>query len=208
MTHESYVIKNESPYGVVKCLPRGETMVATQEDESLKFSELIDQERLKAYQMGKTEGEKIGYEKARDENSAFLLLFQKIVDKIIEEKKRLLEDLKPEVIDFAISCAERVIRIELSEPEKFVKLIDSFLMFTSPTFSGEVVKIILSPEDLVMIEGHLSKVSYDKKEIKGVRFIADPKLKTADFKIETKSGLLNFMVNRELEDLRSKILKA
>lgn len=202
--YEGCIIRNESVEQVVLCLPKGELQV---KDQTLPLFEWMDEEREEAYKKGKDEGERIGYAKAGNENSAYQQLLQTVVDKLLEQKKGMLNDLKPEIIEFSLQCAQKVIRMELANPEQMVKLLDAFLMCVAPSFSNEFVKVYLSAEDLVMMEEHLSKVSYDRKEIKGLRFVLDPLMQRGDCRVETKTGLLNFMVSRELEDLRSKILK-
>ena len=165
------------------------------------------QEDRSAYQQGQKKGEDEGYDRAKKEFGAFYTLLQSLADKILEQKKLLLKQLKPEIIDFAITLCERVIRQELSQPEKLVRLIDSLLTSATTSINGDMVKIILSPEDLVLIESHRNKIQYDKREIKGLRFVPDSSVKRGDYRIETKRGILNCSIARELEDLRSKVLK-
>lgn len=171
------------------------------------FFELMREECSKAYQMGRADGEKVGYEKAQEEQGALLHLLGAISEKFLEQKKQLLEKLKPEMIELAIACSERVVRVELSQREKLVKLIDSLLELNVAFFEGEVVKIYLCPEDLVMIEASLTHQHSAKKEIKSLKFVSDSLMKRGDFRIETKQSLLNFNLSRELEDLRSKIMR-
>lgn len=165
------------------------------------------QEDQSAYKKGQKKGENEGYDRAKKEFAAFYTLLQSLADKILEQKKRLLQQLKPEIIDFAITLCERVIRQELSQPEKLVRLIDTLLTAATTSINGDMVKIILSPEDLVLIESHRNKIQYDKREIKGLRFVPDSAVKRGDYRIETKRGILNCSIARELEDLRSKVLR-
>jgi flagellar biosynthesis/type III secretory pathway protein FliH len=197
------ILKNEPIQGTIKCLQNGQIARGASEPEG--FFELLNEERAKAYERGKEEGEKVGYAKAKEEMEAFLTLLQTITGKILEQKKTLFDELKPQFIEFAISLSERVIRIELSQPEKLAKLIESFLNHAN--FQGETLKIFLAPEDLVMMESQLSKLNYDKKEIKGVRFCPESLQKRGDVRIETKTSILNFSLSRELEDLRAKVLR-
>ncbi len=165
------------------------------------------QEDQSSYKKGQKKGEDEGYDRAKKEFAAFYTLLQSLADKILEQKKRLLQQLKPEIIDFAITLCERVIRQELSQPEKLVRLIDTLLTAATTSINGDMVKIILSPEDLVLIESHRNKIQYDKREIKGLRFVPDSAVKRGDYRIETKRGILNCSIARELEDLRSKVLR-
>lgn len=200
---EGCVIKNEPLTGVLRCSERGILERHSEEEEG--FARLLREEREKAFARGQEEGEKRGYAKGKEEMEAFLQLLQTISEKLLEEKKALFHHLKPQIIEFSILLAERVMRIELSQPEKLAKLIETLLSHIA--FQGEVVKIFLACEDLVMMEEKFARLNYDKKEIKGLRFASDTMQKRGDVRIETKSAILNFSLARELEDLRSKVLR-
>lgn len=185
----------------------GKGMIVDSEEQHESMFELLQEESAKAFERGRAEGERKGYEKAKEESLALVQMLETIIGKILEQKKRLFEHLKPDIVELSMAIAERIIRIELAQGDKLVRLIESFLTLSGPSFQGELVKVILSPEDLVMIEGHLTRLSYDKKEIKSVRFLADPLIHRGDCRIETKTALLNFTIARELDDLRSKVLR-
>lgn len=169
--------------------------------------QFLSDEKSDVFEQGRKAGEKAGYEKAQSELGALFSLLQTISHKILEHKARLLDQLKPDLFDFSITLCERVIRQELSQPEKFAKLIDSLLTATIPSLQGELIKVYLAPDDLVNLEDHLGKIQYDKKEIKGIRFLSDPLMRRGDCRLETKTALLNYSISRELEGLRSKILQ-
>lgn len=181
--------------------------ISTSDQEEIS-GDLVTIERIEAYQKGKEEGERQGYEKAQKELEAFVNLLQTMAAKILEQKKSLLEHLKPEIIEFSLAICERVIRQELAQPEKLARMIDSLLATATASLQGDLVKIILSPDDLILLENHLTKIQYDKHEIKGIRFNPDPTIRRGDCRIEAKTGLLNCTISRELEDLRSKVLRS
>lgn len=197
------IIRNETVQGVVRCLPGGEVTGAREISEG--FHELLNLERAKAFAMGKEEGEKSGYRKAKEEIQTLFHLLQAISDKMLEQKKELFSHMRIEVIELVIAIAERVIRLELSQPEKMAKLIESFLDHTA--FQGEIVKIFLAPEDMSMMEAALHKLEYDRSEIKGVRFESDVLQRQGDVRIETKASMMNFQLMRELEDVRQKVAR-
>ncbi len=197
------IIHGASVDDAVTLLSNGETI-----DDSITCTEaLLANERQDAYQKGKTDGEQIGYEKAHHEVAAYFELLQRIIEKILEQKHNLCERLKPELIEFSLTVCERVIRQELSQPEKLAKMIDSLLAGAAVSLQGDLVKIVLAPDDLVLLEKHLNKIQYDKREIKALRFVSDPLMRRGDCRIETKAGLLNCSISRELEDLRTKVLQ-
>ena len=160
-----------------------------------------------AYEKGKREGERIGYMRARAEDAAYLEILQTVIQKILDEKERLFDHLRPELLEFSLILCERVMRQELAQPETLAKMIDEHLRNAAPTLQGALVHIVLSPEDLAMLQGHLETIHYDKREIRGVRFVPDPTMHRGDVRIETPTHLLNCALTRELDDVREKILK-
>jgi flagellar biosynthesis/type III secretory pathway protein FliH len=211
--HETHILKNESIQGTIACSPEGEVYEKqTKEDY---FQQYLKDECQKAYRKGKEEGIAQGYIQSKDEMAAFLELIQSISSKVLEEKKRLMDQLKPEIIEFCIAVAEKIIRQELSHKEKLSKLIDSFLQLITPPINSlntsrnsiETIKISLSPEDLELLEDCFEHFNYEKGDMTAIKFVSDPLMVRGDLRMETKSQFLNFSVNRELEDLRSKILR-
>lgn len=174
-------------------------------ENNLGNCDLFEEECRKAFQKGQEKGEKIGYEKGCQEGKVFIDLLRTMSRKVLEHKKRLLDQLKPEVIEFAITTCERILRKELTQPEVMVKLINSLL--TIAATNKETLRIVLSPEDLVLLEKHLKHIQYDKKEIEGVSFVSEPLMRRGDCRIETKAGLLNYDIGRELSNLQSKVLQ-
>lgn len=167
----------------------------------------VEEECKQAFGKGKKQGEKLGYERALCELSSLLGILQSFSHKLLEYKHQLLEQLKPEVVAFAISVCERIVRKELSQPESFIRLINSLLVYATQSIRGDPVKLILSPDDLVMLENHLSKIHYDKREMESLSFHSDSQLQRGDVRLETPSTLLNYTLSRQLADLQSKVLQ-
>jgi flagellar assembly protein FliH len=169
-------------------------------------SSLIEEECEKAFLKGEKSGEKLGYEKALQEMKSLLNLLQTLSDKLLEHKHLLLERLKPEIIEFSMSVCERIIRKELSNPEVFVKLINSLLSYAISQVRNDGIQLILASDDLQMLENLLHQIHYDKRAIASITFRADPMMKRGDCRIETPTALLNYTLTRELTDLQSKVL--
>jgi flagellar assembly protein FliH len=166
----------------------------------------VEDECHQSFQQGEERGEKRGYAQALRDTQVLFELLQTLARKLLEKKERLLDELKPEVIEFAIALCERVIRKELSQPEAMVKLINSLLNVCAPQLQHEVLQVVLAPDDLVMLEEHLARIQYDTREIAGISFRADPYIRQGDCRIETQAGLLNYTISRALADLQAKVL--
>ncbi len=198
------IIRGEKIDDTAILTPTRELLFAEKNEQGLDF---IKEECCKSFQKGQERGERVGYERALNETTALLGLLQTMTDKLLEQKKHLLEQLKPEVIECAIAICERVIRKELSQPEVLVQLINSLLAISTQHLQHDTIQIVLAPDDLMILENHLNQIQYDRREINGIRFTQDSLMKRGDCRIETKSGLLNHDISRELFELQSKVLQ-
>lgn len=175
--------------------------------QSTEISSLVEKDVEHAFQQGEERGEKKGYAKALEESKFFLSLLQTMTRKMLDHKNRLLDQLKPEIIEFSLAVCEKVIRKELTHPEIFVHLINALLNQSARTLGNETLHIILSPADFHLLEKQFSLIHYDKQEIAGLRFFSDPFIRQGDCRIEAKSGLLNYDISRELEEIQANVLQ-
>ncbi|MCH9627540.1 MAG: hypothetical protein S4CHLAM2_11810 [Chlamydiales bacterium] len=197
------VIRGETVQETLLLTPKGELLEKDQE----KFIDLVEEECRKSFQKGQDKGEKVGYYKALEESKLFLTLLQTVTRRVLEQKNRLLDQLKPEIIEFAMSVCEQVLRKELSQPQTLVRLIHSLLAVATPPLKEDTIKVVLAPDDFLMLEKNFDHIHYDKKEVKEIRFVSDPLMRRGDCRIETTSGLLNYDISRELNDLQAKVLQ-
>lgn len=199
----SCIIRGETVQEVGVLSASGEFII----EKNAYVDDLLEEECRAAFNKGVEKGEKIGYEKSREEIKIFIDLLQTMARKILEYKHRLLDQLKPEVIEFAMTVCERLIRKELSQPEALVNLIHSLLTATKNSLKSDAIDIIVAPEDLSMLESHLSSFARLSNGVEGLTFRKDPLMRRGDVRLETKAGLLNYDLARELADLQTLVLQ-
>ncbi|MFZ0565757.1 MAG: FliH/SctL family protein [Chlamydiales bacterium] len=192
------VIRNLKIDETMILAPTGE-LYSTQVKQS--FALILEEERRRVFEEGKIKGEQIGYQKALEEGRIWLNLLRVIAEKMLAKKASLLDQIKPEIIEFVINICEQIIRRELSQPENLVNLINSLLMAAGSSAEADCIKIFLAPSDHAMIENHLSQIQYEK-----IRLVPDPLMVSGDCRIETQMSFVNYNISRELADLKSKIL--
>lgn len=174
-------------------------------EERGAITELFEEEINRSFKNGFEKGESIGYEKGLAEGKVLLNLLQKMADKLLEQKEKLLDQLKPEMIEFSLKVCERIIRRELSQPESLAKLISSLLSTLDGGVKSGTIDIFLSSEDVALLQNHHDQINL--KGALGFRLIADPLVRRGDVRIENKMGLLNYDISRELAELQMKILQ-
>lgn len=183
------IIRGETVSTQILLTPSGELLSSEHEE----FVDLVEEECRKAFLKGREKGEKIGHQKALEENKSYIALLQTMTQKVLEHKKRLLDQLKPEVVEFSIAVCERIIRKELSNPQALARLIQTLLVSTH-----KAVRVVLAPDDLALLEGI---------DLEGVECVVDSLMRRGDCRIETTAGLLNYDISRELGDLQAKVLQ-
>jgi flagellar assembly protein FliH len=197
------IIRGERVVETATLTAAKELQFSTSESHS-PFS-FLEEECQNAFKRGVELGTKKGYEKTHDELKTLIKLLQTIAEKLLEQKQKLLDQLKPELIEFSITVCEKVIRKELGQSESFVKLMNSLLLYASSHFRHDSLNIVLSPEDLLMIEEKLVEIHQDRRESASIQFRSDPDMRRGDCRIETPTALLNYSISRELDHLQAKV---
>lgn len=170
-------------------------------DQTLCAEELFREEIQRAFCQGREEGERQGYAKASEETHHLSALLHTLADHLVEQRKRLLAGLKPEIVELSFQIAETLIRHELSQPKQFLALIGALLNQAITTFAGSPLKLFLAPEDLAALEKHLESLNECPLQIH-----SDPKLRCGDCRIESEMGVLNAEIGRELNHLKAKLI--
>lgn len=135
--------------------------------------------------------------------NTFLELIQTISEELLKQKEQLLEKLKPEIIECVMNVSKALIFRELKDPEALVHLINSLLDYAASQHTYHHLHVVLAPEDLEMLQGHLSDIKYDIREIEHVRFRAASDMKRGGCRIESELGLLNYAIEREMAYLQA-----
>lgn len=162
-------------------------LIEEQRDET--FQTLFAEEYRKAKELGKQEGEVIGYKRAEAELGTLLVLVQRLSQKLLEQKTRLFEQLKPDMDALVLLIAEKIIREQLKDPDLLNRRVEALLDQAISAFTGEPLKVFVAPQDLGVIQ------------IEGVTFLADSTLCPGDCRIEARSGMINGQISRLLEDM-------
>ena len=157
--------------------------------------------KSEGYQKGLKEGE----EKVRSELQESIFIMNKGVEQLQEQQKILYEDAKPELVRFALTVCEKVLRRQLEDSDALMTMVNAIFQQARPIMKDVVVDVIFSSEDLAMVEEALRSVTVN--EAKKINFVADESLQRGDIRVETPLGLVNFNLERILCDLEKKTLE-
>lgn len=179
----------------VFCLNEQRELIPPKEGESVLF----ENEAQVLFARGKNEGEKLGYANACHELRTLAAVLHTIAERLLKKKEELLTELKPEVIDFSFAIAEKIIRKELSSPAEHERLIAEYIDLAKAAFATQPLTIYLSPDDFTAMQQRFAL------EVSSIHYLPDPLMRRGDCRIETKEGLLNAQIKRQLEDIREQI---
>lgn len=175
------------------------------------YKQGLKEGQQQGYEAGKSEGLdmgiKQGYEIARSSLRSTIALLNNIVDAFKINQEEIYEQIKPEIIKFALSCCETLLRKELSNPKNFAAQIETLLTLGKPILKEVSVDIILAPEDLSMLEQSINDIAYEKEDFKSLNFVADKSIERGNCRLESSLGLVNFDINRLLSDLEKHVLE-
>lgn len=157
--HSRRIIKKDedlSPF----CMPYFECEVLNTVEEEKESSELadnfvddqpvieniqqsIEQIEKEAYERGFISGEKAGFELGEQKASIMLKKLEDILREVLSIKEKILKDLEPQIFDFAVTLAKRIILEEISlRPEIINTIIKEALKKIEKTGT---IKIKVSP---------------------------------------------------------------
>ncbi len=157
------------------------------------------------YEAGKSEGLEIGYKEGvanvRDELKSAAELLNVTASTFQMRKEEMFELVKPELIKFSLAVCEKILRAHLTNPEIFYSLLEKLLTQAKSFLKDVPIDIVLSQEDLQMVQNHLSALGYKREDLKDVNFISTPWMERGSCRLETTLGLVNFDLNRLLSDL-------
>ena len=188
------------------------TETACREAELIGYRRGLKEGHRQGYEAGHTEGFDLGVKQGtaavQNELKASLELFNTISTSLLSYKEDLFQQIKPELIRFALTVCETILKQELSTPKAFTALLEKIFQQAKSILKEVPIDIILAPDDLKMLKHNIKAVGYTKGELSKAHFIPDPQMKRGNCRMETSLGLINFDVNRLMQELEFKTLEA
>ncbi len=148
-----------------------------------------------AYHEGVTQGKQAGYNALKPEIDRLL----SEVNEISKQKAKILEDLKPELLQLSLTMAQRIIRTVLEEnPDHFNNIVEEAL--TKITDKEKVV-IRVNAEHLTVLRKNKDKIHQSFPDIRHLEIQEDNKVEFGGCVIETKMGYVDASLPMKLETL-------
>lgn len=194
-----------------------------QEGQQAGFDEGYKEGESEGYRKGRREGQKEGFdeglqkglEDGREEGRISseetlkeeLALLQSLSKELSEKQAELIEHNRSEIIRFALSVSEVIIRRELKDPDSFADLIEGLIQQAAPVVRESLAHIYLNPEDLQMLQVALDRLSISPEQRDLLSFQSDNSIRRGDCRLEAPMGLLNFDVARQVASIEHRVLE-
>lgn len=171
----------------------------------------------KGLEEGSTSGKEEGYEKGLQEGLAKgraeatakleekMALAVKLGSELQNYRDQLFEDLKPALLGLSIQVCKRILKQELEKPAVMQKLIEELLGQARSFVHEAPVQVVLSPADLDLLDSRLEEVKFDRHSVTELHFVSD-NIPKGNFRIEAAGGLINFNVDRLLNELEKELV--
>lgn len=164
---------------------------------------------------GREEGDALGYERGLAEGKEAALvelnetisLLHQASSQLTEARESLLHDSRGEIISFAMAVSGKIIQTELRNPEVHQELIERLLVQAKAIGKKDEIELYLSPQGYELLNGKLDALKVEPSLKERLSLLLDEQLPEGNCRIETNMGLLNFSLERQLDELERKVLE-
>lgn len=177
-----------------------------QDAELLKEMEEEFQSRSEAaYKYGFNDGKEIGLEEGRAEVKPVVDALNRIISEYNEKREQLLREADEFMVGLAIRVAEKVIRKEISlDPEQIKSLVREGVKLVD---DRQKVTVRVSLADWQTIKSYEDVLLRSAHGVQGLEIREDDSLEPGDCIVESNTGLIDFRIKTQLDELSQTLLK-
>jgi len=174
-------------------------------EEANKKKEMIFSESKES---GYSQGYEEGKEKAKQDINVqmkdLIKELQDSIETINSERDKIFLSLKDDVARLIMSYVKKIIKLELKiQPEIILANIEKALNEIS---SKDSITIILSREDIALVEDHSDDIKNSIRGLKNLRFLREPYISKGGCEIETDYGSIDATIESQLFELEKLVL--
>ncbi len=158
-------------------------------------------ERENAHREGFSKGKKEGLKIEKRKLSSTLTAFANLIKELSESKERILKDSEEEILNLAISIAEKVIHQEVST-EKGV-ILSVLRAAVKNILDKDEIKIRLNPRDYACMMEVKPEILRGFDGIRNVAFEEDEGIEQGGAVIETLSGEVDARLDHQLSEIKA-----
>ncbi|WP_066259151.1 FliH/SctL family protein [Neobacillus drentensis] len=156
-------------------------------------------------QQGFLSGFEQGKQEAESEYTSKIQLAQELLTKAYKEKKDIINESEPFVIDLAVQIASKIIQKELeTKPEVLIEMIKQNLVYSN---ERSMISICVSPEDYTFVQNQRNQLLETLEGQIEVKILPEHSIEKGGCVIRTSYGSIDARIDVQLKEIKQALLK-
>lgn len=178
---------------------KGEKIIAEANNEAEEILQNAYREKESMKTQAMEEGLAEGREKGLNEVAAKITEANEIIKKAHQERKNIINNLEDEIINFAITLAEKIVRTEIDKNSAVIKNIAKDLLDMMQ--DAEVVTLKMNPDDYNYLQDFYSELQARLSQ-GTLKLEQDTTLCKGDCIVISEGGLIVAKIDQEINKLQ------
>ena len=157
----------------------------------------IDEIKIRAFQKGFTEGEKVGFEAGSKRVEPLINSFSQGLEQLKNIRREIHRKIEKEVAQLALSIAKKIVCHEIKTTEETVLCVAREAL--SRVENPGKIKVKMNPADLQFIQDTKSQLSHILEDVDSIRFEAEESIRSGGCLIETDMGDIDARIETQLQ---------
>ena len=157
----------------------------------------IDEIKIRAFQKGFTEGEKVGFEAGSKRVDPLINSLSQGLEQLKNIRREIHRKIEKEVAQLALSIAKKIVCHEVKTTEETVVCVAREAL--SRVENPGKIKVKLNPADLQFIQDTKSQLSHFLDDVDSIRFEAEDSIRSGGCLIETDMGDIDARIETQLQ---------
>lgn len=164
--------------------------------EAQKIKELASHD---GYKEGLINGRNDGLSSIEKEFESFLQELKGMIDQTLTERKRLIKELEPQVVDLSLKIAEKILRREASSYEDMI--FEQVEMALNKLNDRTKITLRVNRMDVGRLNSYRDRIMALQDDIKELEITEDLRVEEGGCIIESASGTVDGRINTQLSEI-------
>lgn len=156
-------------------------------------------------QQGFQDGYDSGMRQAEEDYTSKIQLAGEILEKAYREKKEIIKEAEPFVIDLSIQMAAKIIQKELeTNPDVLIHMIKQSLYYSN---ERSMISICVSPDDFIFVQNQRNQLLEALEGQIEVKILPEHSIEKGGCVIRTSYGSIDARIDVQLKEIKQALLK-
>lgn len=154
---------------------------------------------------GYSEGYGEGIRQAENDYSSKIQLAEEVLEKAYKEKKEIIKESEPFVIELSVQMAAKIIQKELeTKPDVLIHMIKQSLLYSN---ERSMISICVSPEDFMFVQNQRDQLLESLEGQIEVKILPEHSIEKGGCVIRTSYGSIDARIDVQLKEIKQALLK-